>query len=155
MLPVSQNVKSAGAWSGTADLCYLTYEDRFFRRKKLKSVGGVEFIVDMPKTTHFDAGDAFVLDTGLLVEVVAEEERLIAVAGHDPARMAWHIGNRHTPCQIEGDRLLIREDAVIRGMLERLGATLTDVVAPFTPEGGAYGHGRTHAHEHGKTAHGH
>ncbi len=33
--------------------------------------------------------------------------------------------------------------------------TLTDVVAPFTPEGGAYGHGRTHSHEHGATAHEH
>ncbi|MEP4639891.1 MAG: urease accessory protein UreE, partial [Yoonia sp.] len=31
----------------------------------------------------------------------------------------------------------------------------TEVVEPFTPEGGAYGHGRTHSHEHGHTAHDH
>ena len=35
-----------------------------------------------------------------------------------------------------------------RKMLKLLGATLRDVVEPFTPEGGAYGHGRTHAHDH-------
>jgi len=37
---------------------------------------------------------------------------------------------------------------VIRDMLEKLGATLRDVREPFTPEGGAYGHGRTHSHAH-------
>ena len=31
----------------------------------------------------------------------------------------------------------------------RLGATLREVVEPFRPEGGAYGHGRTHGHHHG------
>ena len=69
--------------------------------------------------------------------------------------LAGHIGNRHTPCQIERDRLLIENDAVIGHMLEQLGATVTQIEAPFTPEGGAYGHGRTHSHEHGATAHDH
>jgi urease accessory protein len=34
-------------------------------------------------------------------------------------------------------------------MLSRLGATVRPVMAPFSPEGGAYGHGRTHGHHHG------
>ena len=34
-------------------------------------------------------------------------------------------------------------------MLARLGAPARDVEAPFRPEGGAYGHGRTHGHHHG------
>ena len=38
---------------------------------------------------------------------------------------------------------------------EDYGVVLTEVDEPFTPEGGAYGHGRTHAHEHGATAHAH
>jgi urease accessory protein len=61
------------------------------------------------------------------------------------------VGNRHTPCQIEAARLLIQPDHVIRAMLEQLGATVEDVVEPFTPEGGAYGHGRTHGHDHTHT----
>ncbi|MEM9130513.1 MAG: urease accessory protein UreE, partial [Pseudomonadota bacterium] len=75
--------------------------------------------------------------------------------GPELTRLAWHIGNRHTPCQIMGDHLLIQRDPVIAHMLEHLGATLEEVTAPFTPEGGAYGHGRTHRHEHCKTAHAH
>ena len=79
---------------------------------------------------------------------------LLEITG-DLVQLAWHIGNRHTPCQIESDRLLIQKDAVIGHMLEHLGATVTQIEAPFTPEGGAYGHGRTHSHEHGATAHDH
>jgi urease accessory protein len=43
---------------------------------------------------------------------------------------------------------LIQNDHVIRDMLTKLGATLRDVSEPFIPEGGAYGHGRTHSHAH-------
>jgi urease accessory protein len=33
-------------------------------------------------------------------------------------------------------------------MLEQLGASVSPLTAPFRPEGGAYGHGRTHGHQH-------
>ena len=67
----------------------------------------------------------------------------------------WHVGNRHTPCQINSDHLLIQADPVIGHMLEHLGAVVEPLTAPFNPEGGAYGHGRTHSHEHVATAHEH
>ena len=54
----------------------------------------------------------------------------------------------HTICQIETGRLLIQRDHVIRDMLEKIGAHVHEVREPFTPEGGAYGHGRTHSHAH-------
>ena len=63
-------------------------------------------------------------------------------------RIAWHIGNRHTPCQVERDHLLIQEDHVMEGLLRLLGADIEKLQAPFIPEGGAYGHGRTHSHFH-------
>ncbi len=152
---VAQSVRKAGDWSGASDRCVLSYDERFLRRKKLTGEVGTEFLVDLEKTTSLDHGDALVLSDGRLVEVIAAPEDLYAVTGPDLARLAWHIGNRHTPCRIEGDRLLIQRDAVIGHMLEHLGASVVPVVEPFTPEGGAYGHGRTHSHEHGHSAHAH
>jgi urease accessory protein len=154
-LPLSQTVRRAGHWSGANDRCLLNYEDRFFRRKKLVTELGLAFVADMKETTSLNHGDGFELTDGRLIEVVAAPEALIEVTGSSLSRFAWHIGNRHTPCQIENDRLLIRGDPVIAHMLTHLGAALRNVTAPFTPEGGAYGHGRTHAHEHGHTAHAH
>lgn len=153
MLPTCQKVRKSGEWDRAADRCLLTYEDRFFRRRKLTAEGGLAFVVDMAQTTNFDHGDAFELEDGRLVEVVAAVEPCLAVTGESLARLAWHIGNRHTPCQVGSDRLLIRDDPVIGHMLVHLGARVVKVMEPFTPEGGAYGHGRTHSHEHGKTAH--
>ncbi len=135
-------------WSGATDHVTLTYDDRFLRRKVLTTANGERFLVDLPQTTSLNHGDALELADGRLIEVIAAEEDLLEISGPDLTRLAWHIGNRHTPCQIEPARLLIQRDKVIRDMLEKLGATLRDVREPFTPEGGAYGHGRTHGHAH-------
>ena len=136
------------------DLVTLTYDARFLRRKRLTSVHGISFLVNLAETLSLNHGDCFVLGDGTLIEVIAAEEPVVVVQG-DLARLAWHIGNRHTPCQIEATRLLIRQDHVIEAMLVQLGATLSRALEPFTPEGGAYGHGRTMGHEHGADGHGH
>ncbi|REC57907.1 urease accessory protein UreE [Rhodosalinus sediminis] len=146
-LPIAQTLHRKGQWQGPADWVRLDYEARFLRRKRLETGGGMPLLVDLAQTVSLDHGDALELSDGRLVEVIAAPEPLLEVRG-DLARLAWHIGNRHTPCQIEADRLLIQADHVLREMLERLGAEIAAVEAPFTPERGAYGHGRTHAHAH-------
>ncbi|MBD9525903.1 urease accessory protein UreE [Paracoccus sp. PAR01] len=136
------------------DTVVLDYEGRFLRRKRLISRAGLSFLVDLPETVSLDPGDAFRLESGQLIGVVAAMEPCLRVEGPLP-RLAWHIGNRHTPCQIEADHLLIRADHVLEGMLRGLGATVTATMAPFAPEGGAYGHGRTMGHDHGPGFHSH
>ena len=131
----------------------MSYDERILRRKRLVTEGGADFMVDLGEVTSLDHGDAFVLDDGRLVSVVAAQEPVVMIRGNLP-RLAWHIGNRHTPCQIAGDHLVIRRDPVLEAMLHGLGAKLTLALAPFTPEGGAYGHGRTMGHDHGPLAHG-
>jgi len=148
-LPVATRIVSG---SGD-DHVSLDYETRLIRRKRLTSDSGLEFLVDLPETMSLTSGLCFLLDNGRRIGIHALPEALLEVSGDIP-RLAWHIGNRHAPCQIEHGRLLIRRDRVMRAMLERLGANVRDVTCPFNPEGGAYGHGRTFSHSHG-TGHGH
>ncbi len=131
-----------------AECLSLTYDDRFLRRKVLTCESGEQILIDLAQTTSLNHGWALVLDDGREVEIRAAPEALLEVKAPDLTRIAWHIGNRHTPCQIEKDRLLIQVDHVIRDMLLKIGATVQEVHEPFTPEGGAYGHGRTHGHAH-------
>lgn len=154
-LPIAQILHRAGHWSDPADAVELDYDARFIRRKRLSTVAGQPFIVDLEKTMSLDHGDALELADGRCIEVRAASEELFEITGPDLVRLAWHVGNRHTPCQLGPDRLLIMADPVIGHMLEHLGAVVTKITAPFTPEGGAYGHGRTHSHEHVATAHEH
>ncbi|AXI42013.1 urease accessory protein UreE [Sulfitobacter sp. SK011] len=154
-LPIAQTLHRKGHWNGPATTCELDYTERFLRRRRLTMASGEPFIVDLAQTTSLDEGDALELDTGALIRISAGVEALYKVSGPDLVRLAWHVGNRHTPCQINTDHLLIQADPVIGHMLEHLGAVVDPVSAPFTPEGGAYGHGRTHSHEHVATAHDH
>lgn len=125
----------------------LDYEGRLLRRKRLACAGG-DFMVDLPEVTSLDDGDAFELSDGRRIVVRAAPEPVLVVRGNLP-RLAWHIGNRHTPCRIEADRLIIRQDHVLEAMLAKLGADICRRDMPFRPEGGAYGHGRTFGHDHG------
>ena len=130
------------------DHILLTYEDRFLRRKVLTLASGAQVLVDLTQTTSLDHGGALITSDDHEIEVRAAPEPLLEVTGDNLHRIAWHIGNRHTPCQIEANRLLIQRDHVMADMLTRIGAQTRDVTEPFTPEGGAYGHGRTHGHDH-------
>ena len=132
----------------SSDEILLDYEARFLRRKRLETKAGAEILVDLPETRSLDDGQGLLCDDGTVIRVVAAPEPLLEIRGPDLARLAWHIGNRHTPCQIAPDHLLIRADRVIADMLTRLGAETRPVTGPFRPEGGAYGHGRTLGHAH-------
>ena len=129
----------------------LDYEGRFLRRKRLVTDEGEAFLVELPETVSLSATDGFILDDRRIIAIRPKPEPLLKITHNHLPRIAWHIGNRHTPCQVEQHYLLIQQDHVLENMLELLGATIEKLEAPFTPEGGAYGHGRTHSHEHGDT----
>ncbi|MBN2629703.1 MAG: urease accessory protein UreE [Rhodobacteraceae bacterium] len=138
------------------DVVVLTYDDRLVRRKRLVTAHDEGFLVDLPEVTNLDTVWGFELEDGRCIQVLAAEEPVLEITGPDLARYAWHIGNRHTPCQVEPGRLVIRADHVLEAMLRQLGAGVVAKTEPFAPEVGAYGMGRPMGHDHGPDAgHGH
>lgn len=127
----------------------LAYDDRHRRRLRLVTDAGQAFLLDLPQAQVLAEGDGLALSDGSWLLVKAAPEPLIEVRAASPAlllRLAWHLGNRHLPAQVEAERILIREDHVIAAMLEGLGAQLRHIEAPFTPERGAYDTGASHHH---------
>jgi len=116
----------------------------------------IEFLLDLPEARLLRHGEALVLSDGRIVEVRAAPEALMEVSASSPRQLlalAWQIGNRHLPAEIAEKTIRLRQDHVIRSMLEGLGATVRDVSAAFDPEGGAYSghasaHDYAHSHEH-------
>ena len=156
-------VVRAGRWPLTerADTVTLLFDDRYRRRLRMLGDKGLDFLLDLVEPIVLHGGDGLKLEEGGFVEVKAAQEDLVEVRGCDAAafaRLAWHLGNRHLPALIEGERILIRDDHVIVDMLRGLGALVRKVRSPFDPEGGAYGqhnhdpdhrHGALHADRHG------
>jgi urease accessory protein len=147
----ASQVLRAGAWRAAeaSDRAVLDADERFRRRIVMTGEHGGKFLLDLPEVTALRDGDALLLDDGMLVAVVAKPEPLVEIAAERGAgqtglmaRLAWHLGNRHTEVEIVGGKLRMRRDRVLEEMLIRLGAVLTPIEAPFEPERGAYGHGR-------------
>jgi urease accessory protein len=142
----ASQVARAGAWraADAIDRVVLDADERHRRRIVLTGEGGTRFLLDLAEVTALRGGDGLVLDDGAVVAVVAMPEPLVEIAAQDAAavaRLAWHLGNRHTELQVVGDRLRMRRDRVLEDMLAGLGAHLTPIEAPFEPERGAYEHG--------------
>lgn len=136
-------VLAAGKWPAhrAIDRLVLTYDERHRRRLRYVAQGGTTFLLDLPRAAVLRAGDGLRLEDGRIISVDASAERLVEITAADAGtliRLAWHIGNRHFPAQLEPHRILVPEDSVIVKMLTGLGATVSLVLEPFTPEPGAY-----------------
>lgn len=143
------------------DSITLDRQSRYRRRLSMTTDRGHDFLLDLAEATYLAHGDALQLSNGALVKVVAAAEELLEIHTHDAlelARIAWHLGNRHTPAEITPDAIYIQPDHVLAEMVEGLGAHIHAVRRPFEPEGGAYGgngplhashHHASHTHEHG------
>src|ERR1700730_8409750 len=141
-----------GQWPEAAavDAVTLVYLERHRRRIRLLADSGTAFLLALPRAHHLADGAGPELDSGGYVRVRAAPEPVIEIAAPDRAsllRIAWHLGNRHLPLQVVGERLRIREDHVIAEMVSVLGGQITRREAAFDPEFGAYAAGAAHSHD--------
>jgi urease accessory protein len=142
-----------------ADSVTLDHEARQRRRAVLKTEGGLEILLDLDKAATLGEGDGLRLEDGRIILVDAAVQDLLEIRAENRLRLmrvAWHIGNRHTPAEIADDALYIEEDHVLAEMIRGQGCSLSKVSRPFRPERGAYDHeGREQGHGHAHGAHGH
>ena len=144
-------VKPSGSWPNEEAVASVTlaFEERHRRRVRLNDDTGEGFLLDLEKPALLGDGDGLTLDAGGIIRVLVAHEPVANIQCDDgihAARLAWHIGNRHTPVQVLGDGALrIGDDHVLVHMVEGLGGRVTRHLAPFDPEPGAYA-GGDHGH---------
>ena len=161
MLRSSSFVRASGVDPARViDRVTLGADERHRRRIVLTGENGTTFLLDLPQAVALRDGDGLVLEDGAIVLVAGKPEPVLDIEAENAtelARLAWHLGNRHTEVQIVGETLRIRRDHVLEAMLVHLGARVTPREAPFDPEQGAYGQaiGQLAAHGHGHAGHDH
>jgi len=146
------------------DQVTLDHEGRHKRRIVLKGDKGTGFLLDLDKASVLNDGDGLKLEDDTLILVKAAPEALLEIKAENPLRllkMAWHIGNRHTPAELTADAIYIQDDHVLAEMVRGQGCHAHHVTRPFQPEAGAYDHaGHDHGthdhagHDHGAHVHG-
>ena len=128
------------------DRLVLAYDARRKSRQRVILVGGEEMGYVFPAGTVLRHGDRLLTGSGRVVAVEAAAEALLEVRADDRLqliRAAYHLGNRHVPVQLAEGCLRFQPDHVLTEMVIGLGCTVSEVEAPFDPEGGAYS---AHAH---------
>jgi urease accessory protein len=157
-------VSRAGAWpeKDAEATVTLAFSDRHRRRFRLTDDLGRPFLLDLPTATRLAEGDGLELAGGGWLRVVAADEPVATIRASTArriARIAWHLGNRHTPVEVRADgSLRILDDHVLVAMVEGLGGRVTRSQDSFNPEAGAYaggghGHHHDHGHDHGHDQH--
>lgn len=119
---------------------------------------GEEVALRLPRGEVLRGGDLVTASDGRVMEVVAAAERLLHAAfasAADLAKAAYRLGGRHEAVEFHLEGLRVAADAGNREMLRKMGATLSEVEAPFEPEVEAEAHagGHHHHHDHGHEHH--
>lgn len=120
--------------------------------------------VFLPRGTVVRGGDVLIAEDGSLVKVIATPQPVLVVrtcpehgTPLDLLRAAYHLGNRHVQLEVQPDHLQLEPDHVLAGMLRQMHLIVTEELAPFEPEAGAYAAGghahHGHEHPHGHAAH--
>jgi urease accessory protein len=140
----------------------LDWDTRQKSRFDTEDSQGRKLGVFLPRGNVVRGGDVLVTEDGSLVKVIATPQPVLVVrtSAHgtpfDLLRAAYHLGNRHVALELQADRLQLEPDHVLADMLRQMHLAVTEELAPFEPEAGAYAahasHGHGHAHDH--AAHG-
>jgi urease accessory protein len=129
------------------DTLLLPFDRRGKSRQLVQLASGETAQLLLPHGTRLKEGDLLSGSNGEVIVVKAAAQRVLVVTADSEiqlTRIAYHLGNRHTPVQIEERVLVLEEDPVLAEMIVGLGGHVEKRDRPFEPEPGAYGGGHRH-----------
>lgn len=129
----------------------LPIDKRIKSRLKVILDDGRDAGLFLPRGHILRHGEQLISKCGLYIEVKAAPEQVSTVYCDNAlllTRVAYHLGNRHVPLQVEAGWVRYQHDHVLDEMVVGLGAEVTSENEPFEPEGGAYGGSSGDHHHH-------
>jgi urease accessory protein len=140
---IDRIVKSAAREGGAiVDRVALTWEQRQRSRQRLLTVQGCEIALALPTGTRLQAGDLLCTPQGwIAVDLACEDVLLIRPRSvRETAFVAYQIGNRHLPLEIDVQGLKTPYEPGLKTYLEQQGVPVERVQRPFTPVSASSGH---------------
>ena len=112
-------------------------------RGKRSTIEGVDVILNLPRGGgRLIPGEVLISeDLKIFVYIKAANEDLIRISSENRLQLlkaAYHLGNRHVEIELHDKELYLRNDVVMKKMLERQGFEMEICKRPFSPEIGAY-----------------
>jgi urease accessory protein len=134
------SVPGAAALAGKErDTLRLTWEERRWTRKRVVTAAGRMVALALPTGSVLRDGDVLAVEEEWYLVVEARPEPVLAALPRDRAeaiRLAFDVGNRHFSLAIDGEALLVPDDAAMVQLLTRSGVRWERRQAVFSPLGG-------------------
>ncbi len=121
------------------DTLRLTWEERRWTRKRVVTTAGRMVALALPTGSVLRDGDVLAVEEAWYLVVEARPEPVLAALPRDRAeaiRLAFDVGNRHFSLALEGEALLVPDDAAMVQLLTRSGVRWERRQAVFNPIGG-------------------
>ena len=107
----------------TIDWLELEWEELNKRIMRKQTESGMEIAISLESTT-LRYGDVLYEDEDKLIVVRTKLEKVFVIkptSMQEMGKAAFEIGNRHTPCIIEDDEILVRYDHTLQKLLDEVG----------------------------------
>jgi urease accessory protein len=118
------------------DTLELTWEQRRWLRGRFTTEKGRQIGIALRTGTQIEIGQIMWIESDWYLTMSAANEPLLAIhpADHQEAiRVAFEIGNLHFPLALEGEQLLVPDDAAMIRLLDRINAHWEKYSGPFQP----------------------
>lgn len=125
------------------DALVLTAEERRWGRRRVRTRAGRTLALALPTGSVLAPGEVLYVGPDWYVVIEAAPEPVLAVtprSREEAIRIAFEVGNRHFTLALDGDRLLVPDDAAMDQLLTRLGVTFARARSAFVPLGAGHRH---------------
>ena len=121
----------------------LSAKERTQLRGKRSTLDGIDVILNLPRGGgRLIPGEVLKSENPkIFVSIEAAKEDVIRISSGNRLKLlkaAYHLGNRHVEIELHDKELYLRNDVVMKKMLERQGFEIEILNRPFSPEIGAY-----------------
>ena len=128
-------------WEGNCQKIFLNHEQRKSGRLKLKYKDREDIFITGDRSEVILNGDYYMSVSGSVILIESAKEKLLHIETRrkiDLLKIAYHLGNRHSPIQINHSWLRILDDPVLTHIVQGLGGVTKSIEDAFEPELGAY-----------------
>ncbi len=119
------------------------WEARLRSRQRVRTSRGAELGISLPTGQAMHEGDVLYEDDQRVVVVATVPEDVLVLYPEsrvEMGRVAFQVGNRHAPVQVEERRILTPYDHVLEEYFRNLGVRCERAKEPFTHDFGTYHH---------------
>lgn len=120
------------------DTLSLTWEERRWTRKRVRSAAGREVALALPTGSRLRPGDMLAREADWYLVVEGRPEPVLAVFPRDreeAIRIAFEVGNRHFSLALDGECILVPADSAMEQLLTRLDVGWKRQEAVYDPLG--------------------